>query len=247
MPIYEMKLIDKKESTNEEEVLNIIKEEAEVTYKLYAVNLEGETKAVVKNIEEASEVVNQVKEEYKETLDEQQDISLQVVEKYTENKEEAETVQIAKNNLENEINVIIEKNKMPTVNGIKLLSNPLDSYTYISSRYGSYSTRRVAAHTGTDLACPTGTNIKSVASGTVVFAAYKGSYGNLVKVSHGNNVETWYAHCSSIDCEVGDTVEAGEQIAKVGTTGNSSGPHLHFEIRVNGKALNPQDYLYKNS
>ena len=71
------------------------------------------------------------------------------------------------------------------------------------------------------------------------------SYGKLIKISHGNGVETWYAHCSSLYGTVGQQVNAGEVIAAVGSTGNSTGNHLHLEIRVNGKTLNPQKYLYK--
>jgi len=72
-----------------------------------------------------------------------------------------------------------------------------------------------------------------------------GGYGNLIVINHGNNIQTYYAHCSKLYAKVGDEVEAGDVIAAVGTTGNSSGNHLHFEIRKNGSALNPQKYTYK--
>ena len=103
---------------------------------------------------------------------------------------------------------------------------------------------RSGAHTGTDIACTTGTDIKVVADGTVTFAQRNGSYGNLIKVDHGNGVETWYAHCSKLYATVGQQVKAGDVIAAVGSTGNSTGPHLHLEIRVDGVAINPQKYLY---
>ena len=80
----------------------------------------------------------------------------------------------------------------------------------------------------------------------VTFASYNGSYGNLVKVDHGNGVETWYAHTSKMLVKAGDAVKAGDVIAKVGSTGNSTGPHLHLEIRINGEHVDPQDYLYNN-
>ena len=79
----------------------------------------------------------------------------------------------------------------------------------------------------------------------VIFAENNGSYGNLVKIDHGNGVETWYAHCSKIYTKVGAQVKAGDVIAAVGSTGNSTGPHLHLEIRIDGTAINPQKYLYK--
>ena len=66
----------------------------------------------------------------------------------------------------------------------------------------------------------------------------------MVKVNHGNNVESWYAHTSKMYVSAGDTVSAGDVIAAVGSTGNSTGPHLHLEIRINGEHINPQKYLY---
>ena len=115
----------------------------------------------------------------------------------------------------------------------------------ISSRYGSSSSLRKSTHTGLDIAAPSGTPIKVVSDGTVVFSNYNGSYGNLIKVDHGNGVETWYAHTSKMYVSVGQKVTAGDIIAAVGTTGNSTGAHLHLEIRINGQHVNPQNYLYK--
>lgn len=84
-----------------------------------------------------------------------------------------------------------------------------------------------------------------VADGTVTCASYKGSYGNIVKIDHGNGFESWYAHTSKMYVSVGQQVKTGDVIAAVGSTGNSTGPHLHFEIRIDGKHVNPQKYLYK--
>lgn len=103
---------------------------------------------------------------------------------------------------------------------------------------------RVSTHTGLDIAATTGTPIKVVADGTVTFAQYNGSYGNLVKIDHGEGVVTWYGHTSKMYVKVGQKVKAGDIIAAVGSTGNSTGPHLHLEIRINGEHVNPQDYLY---
>ena len=114
----------------------------------------------------------------------------------------------------------------------------------ITSRYGVSSRLRKSTHTGLDIAAKTGTPIKVVADGTVTSAKYSGAYGNLVKVDHGNGVETWYAHNSKMYVKAGQKVTAGDTIAAVGSTGNSTGPHLHLEIRVNGVHVNPQSYLY---
>ena len=134
------------------------------------------------------------------------------------------------------------ENALAIINDIKISVLPVSGQ--ITSRYGAASSIRKSAHTGLDIACATGTNIKVASSGTVTFAAYNGSYGNLVKVDHGNGVETWYGHCSKIYAKVGQTVEAGDIIAAVGSTGNSTGPHLHFEIRINGNTVNQHNYVY---
>lgn len=72
-----------------------------------------------------------------------------------------------------------------------------------------------------------------------------GGYGYLIIIDHGNNIQTYYGHCSKLYTKVGDEVEAGDVIAAVGSTGNSTGNHLHFEIRKNGEQINPQKYIYR--
>ena len=131
--------------------------------------------------------------------------------------------------------------KKRKINGIKLATNPIAGT--ITSRYGVSSSIRKSTHTGLDIAATTGTPIKVVADGTVTAASYNGSYGNLVKVDHGNGVETWYAHTSKMYVTVGQTVTAGEIIAAVGSTGNSTGPHLHFSLIIKGEFVNTLDYV----
>ncbi len=110
----------------------------------------------------------------------------------------------------------------------------------ISSRYGMRNGRM---HRGLDIAARTGTSIKAADGGKVVFAGYKGAYGNLVEIDHGNGFRTRYAHCSKILVKVGDKVYKGQHIANVGNTGRSTGSHLHFEVLKNGKNYNPSNYL----
>ena len=114
----------------------------------------------------------------------------------------------------------------------------------ITSRFGARSSIRSSAHTGLDISSPTGTPIKAAAPGTVIWSGRKGSYGYLVVISHSNGVQTYYGHCSALYVSAGQSVSQGQTIAAVGSTGNSTGPHLHFEIRVNGVAYNPQNYVY---
>ena len=245
MPSYEMKLVDRTQDTNEDEILVALQNNATIMYKYYAIILNDEVLSYVDNMDEAEAAVNQIKEEHK---DDSIQLELQIATNYTENIEEIgiETVQVAQEQVEEKVEALIEedeKTKMPVVNGVLLAVTPVSGR--ITSRFAEISNIRSGAHTGTDIACSIGTPIKAVADGTVTFAARNGSYGNLVKISHGNGVETWYAHCSKIYATVGQKIEAGDVIAAVGATGNVTGPHLHLEIRINGVAVNPQKYLYK--
>ncbi|MEZ5681346.1 MAG: M23 family metallopeptidase [Erythrobacter sp.] len=94
-------------------------------------------------------------------------------------------------------------------------------------------------HAGVDLAAPTGTPVKATASGQVSRAGWNGGYGILVSINHGGAVETRYAHLSAIAVRPGDTVQQGQVIGFVGSTGRSTGPHLHYETRVSGQPTNP--------
>ena len=98
-------------------------------------------------------------------------------------------------------------------------------------------------HEGIDISASSGTPIWAAAAGTVIWSGWRGGYGNAVVIDHGNGLATLYAHSSALLVSVGQSVEQGETVALVGTTGNSSGPHLHFEVRVNGTAVDPLNYL----
>ena len=103
--------------------------------------------------------------------------------------------------------------------------------------------RRRRHHAGIDLAAPTGTPIYASASGTVGRADWFSSYGLFISIDHGADLETRYAHLSRLAVEAGDRVEKGELIGYVGSTGRSTGPHLHYEVRVDGVAVNPIPYM----
>jgi murein DD-endopeptidase MepM/ murein hydrolase activator NlpD len=103
-----------------------------------------------------------------------------------------------------------------------------------------------SSHPGFDLAAPTGTPVQAAAGGTVVHAGPAGTYGNLVIVRHDNGYETRYAHLSAVAVKAGDHVDAGTQVGNVGTTGYSTGPHLHFEVRHDGTPIDPAPLLPLN-
>ena len=116
----------------------------------------------------------------------------------------------------------------------------------ITSQFGSRSQPTKGAstnHKGIDIGAPTGKDIVAAAAGEVVISTYSYSAGNYVMVNHGGGVYTVYMHASKLLCKVGDTVKQGQVIAKVGSTGYSTGPHLHFGIRVNGTYVNPTQYV----
>jgi murein DD-endopeptidase MepM/ murein hydrolase activator NlpD len=98
-------------------------------------------------------------------------------------------------------------------------------------------------HEGIDIAVAEGTPVRAAGAGTVIYAGWMGGYGNLVVVDHGNGLSTAYAHNSSLGVEVGQSVTAGQVVSYSGNTGNSTGPHVHFEVRVNGSAVDPLGYL----
>lgn len=110
----------------------------------------------------------------------------------------------------------------------------------VSSNFGM---RWGKMHQGLDIAANIGTPIYAALDGTVTYSGWATGYGNLVKLKHDGGVETYYGHCSKLLVAVGDTVKKGEKIAEVGSTGNSTGPHVHFEVRVNGVAKDPTKYL----
>lgn len=240
MPEFEFELVNIDKETNEEEILLAVQDTAIITYRRYAITLDGTQKAVVSTMDEAKDVVDEIKDELGQDLE----LNLAVIEIYDSNDIELQSVEtaVAKVNDDDAIKEIIKQNES-TVNGV-LLHLPLSEEIpkTISSRFGS---RNGGYHTGLDIATSIGTPIYAVANGTVTYAGWQGGYGNLVIISHENGVETYYAHCSEIYVSVGQTVKTGDVISAVGSTGNSTGPHLHLEVRVNGEIKNPQNYLYK--
>ncbi|MDP4178080.1 MAG: M23 family metallopeptidase [Bacillota bacterium] len=133
---------------------------------------------------------------------------------------------------------VIEENKNPTTAKEAFLTMP--SKGDISSAFGM---RWGRMHEGIDIAANNGNPICAAMDGTVSFAGWEDGYGNLVKIDHADGIQTLYGHASKLEVKEGQSVKTGDEIAKVGSTGDSTGPHVHFEVRLNGKAVNPVDYL----
>lgn len=126
------------------------------------------------------------------------------------------------------------------------LAWPVPGYTRISSKYGMRThpiTGVYKLHTGVDISAPMGANFIAANDGIVTKAGYNSAYGNMVIIDHGGGVSTLYAHGSEILVQVGQTVKRGEVVLKVGSTGYSTGPHAHFEVRLNGVVTDPMPYI----
>lgn len=245
-PNYEFLFIENTIDTSEEEIFRKIKEDATITYKMYAITLNNENTTYVNSLEEAEAAIAKIKEEKADKLDK---IEIGMQEIYTQNREEIkDTVQVASavSTAETEMTKIVaeqEKIKSATLDGVYFSVKPVSGT--ITSRFGANESIRDHTHKGMDIAAPNGTKIKAAAAGTVSYSGTMGGYGNLVILSHGNGIQTYYGHCSKLYVSKGEKVEAGDIIAAVGSTGYSTGNHLHFEIRKNGSQINPQKYLYK--
>lgn len=256
MPEYKLCLLKKNIVTNDDEIFENIKSQGVTYYRYYAILDNQEEKLYVSDFEQAENVVNTLKEKDSSNVE-----TISIVEKYETELKDLVSVDEAVSKLYVEKPKVVKVAQTSTsryeatgtVNtkgttssgkaslGISLI-RPVSGT--ITSRFGAGSSIRRSAHTGLDIAAPTGTTVVAAASGTVTFSGYKGSYGNMIVISHGNGVQTYYGHCSKLYVSAGTQVSQGQKIAAVGSTGNSTGPHLHLEVRVNGVAYNPQNYVY---
>ena len=251
LPEYEICYSKKDIKSNEEQVFDTVIATGTPYYRNYAIMLDGEEKAYVATPEEAEQIIANLKEKKSTNAE-----SITYVTKYSADILEESSVDKVVSDLFVEPVVVKPKKSVTTTTkvgsvntsqNVSYSSQPLGISLIrpvsgtITSRFGR---RSRGIHTGLDIATSKGTPIVAAAAGKVTFAGPKGSYGNLVVVDHGNGVQTYYAHCSSIFVSAGQSVSQGQKISTIGSTGNSTGPHLHLEVRVNGVCQNPQNYLY---
>lgn len=237
VPEYKLTFISNDYEINDTEVFAKIEESTKITYKYYGVTVNGNQKSVVGSLEEAESLVATMKKKYKNSVD----FKMGIKEIYSENNSEVKVAKLA--TAEKKVSNELNKMKNSSVNGVYLAQKPISGI--ITSRFGDRESIRSFPHNGLDIAAPYGTKIKAATDGKVTFSGDKGSYGNLVVIDCGHGVEIYYGHCSRLLVNVGDKIKAGDIIAEVGSTGNSTGNHLHFEIKINGVSVNPQNYIYK--
>lgn len=221
--------------------------------------------AVVANENEGNEIINAIKKYYK---GDKQDSDIVVKNKITYEKTNLKLNELK--DLTDIENDIIERNKikeilsfsdnemnlngrvddrMATVKNIsrgetkKLLMQSSITFPVKGVVSSLFGLRWGKMHEGIDIACNTGTPIYSAFDGIVTYAGVESGYGNLINIASSNNIVVFYGHCSSINVNTKDIIHKGDLIGRVGSTGNSTGPHLHFEVRINGEAVDPSIYL----
>lgn len=244
LPEYSLCFVKRNNIDSTEEIIENIKTQGTTYYECYAVTLEEEEKYYVTTKEEAEEIIETLKEKNSNNIK-----KIAYTQVYsTEPKEYSEKDTVVTGLYEKKVvtytlasaggsGITTEKLNL----GVDLIK-PISSGYTITSRFG---TRSSGMHKGLDIAAPSGTAIHAAASGTVASAGWDNTgYGNFVLITHTNGVQTLYGHCSALYVSAGQYVEQGQTIAAVGSTGWSTGPHLHLEIRVSGTRVNPQYYLY---
>ena len=242
LPTYDLTFLKRNIVTSDDDIYNAVITTGVTYYNYFAIQLNGEDKYYVSKYTEAEDVLSKLKEKDSNNLD-----KLKIVEKYSSDLASFTSIDDCVNGLYEKKKVVYKyKSSSYTATpqyipnlGINMIE-PVQGF--ISSRFGI---RARDNHKGLDIANASGTPIRAAASGTVSKAGWSSGYGYLVIIDHGNGIQTYYGHNSALKVSAGQHVEQGEVISLMGSTGMSTGPHCHFEIRVNGVAYNPQNYLFK--
>lgn len=242
------------QSSKEDIKANIIKA-LNAKVKAVEMNIDGNRVGILANIEEGERVMSELKAHYSSKAAKSQEkfkgissvVKYNSVESYVREVEDVDkTVEriIANTDqgLTPRVKLVYEKEPSVASNSSKVVSMMVPSRGRISSLYGE---RWGRMHEGIDIAAETGSPIYAAMDGKVIYAGWINGYGKVVKIQHKRNLQTVYGHCSVLRVTEGKFVKKGEQIADVGSTGNSTGPHVHFEVLVNGKPVNPYPYIYK--
>lgn len=239
---------------SKQNVYTNLRAEIKTEYTVYQVAVDGENKMKFDTQDEANKYAENLKSEVSK-------LNVEVKEEKVEDKGEITTVERADSILKD----IVDRNKpveTPKATVSKTTSTTSSSTVTKAPTIGETSVpatgggvwptvnRRVnchymgySGHTGIDLGGAVGTAIYAYKSGTVTFAGWGSGYGLHIKIDHGNGMTTYYAHCSELFATVGQQVSEGQMIAKIGMTGYTTGPHLHFEVRLNGVPVNPYPYI----
>ncbi|MBQ3407805.1 MAG: M23 family metallopeptidase [Clostridia bacterium] len=238
LPVYSLTFLKKNIETSDEEIYSAVASAGITYYHYFAVQLDDEDKYYVSKYSEAEQIINDLKAKDSKNIDD-----IKIAERYDTKLEEFTDIEKCVSELYEEKKVYVTESGTLTSQYVERLGldmiEPVSGI--ITSRFGI---RARDNHKGLDIANSMGTTVRASAAGTVTCARYSGGYGNLVIISHGNGIQTYYGHNSKFYVTEGQYVEQGEPLAAMGSTGISTGPHCHFEIRINGVAQNPQNYLF---
>jgi len=241
LPEYSLCFVKRDSVDSTQEIVDKVKSLGTTYYEYYAILLEDEEKFYVASKDEAEAIIDTLDQKNSNNIDEISFTQIYNTElkEYTDKDTVVDELYEKKKVYVSSGSYTIASAKIDL--GIDLIKPVQSGYT-ITSRFG---TRSSGMHRGLDIAAPTGTPIYAAAAGTVLSSGWSDNgFGYCILISHGNGVQTLYAHCSDLYVSAGEYVSQGEHIAAVGSTGWSTGPHLHLEIRVNGTIVNPQYYLY---
>ena len=262
-PKYSLRLVDKDDiDVDDNYVFAKVEEKIEKTYRYYNIKEDDKLLAKVSTKEERDNLLKELEEgkQVKDLKVEEEETKEYYIISYDEAKQLAST---NVDNIENEKKSKLAKEKIEkrNTNIVKNIRKggtvSASSSSNASAMLGSLSFRRplnssrisagylgYPGHRGIDFPSPQGTPVMAAESGTVTTVMYSNkSYGNRVIIDHGNGISTLYGHNSTIGVSLGQKVSKGQTIAGVGSTGNSTGNHVHFEIRINGKPINPTSYV----
>lgn len=242
-PTSEFMFVKRATKIDSDNVLEIVKSNAIIYNRVYTVNTTEEEIAVVQTQEEAEKLLQEIK-----TSIENDEIELTIHEAhlvnpvFTADKQEVVTLMESKYKVRTvaqySASGLSVKNEVLPQSISVAFSSPARGT--ITSRFGYRSS---GFHTGIDIANPVGTPIYAAADGIVIKAETIGNYGRTIVIQHADNMITYYAHCNELLVNVGDEITQGMQIATIGMTGRTTGPHVHFEVRVDNKCVDPTNYV----
>ena len=233
----------------DQNVYTNLRAEVKTEYTIYNVAVDGENKMTFNTQDEANKYAEDLKSEVSKLNTE---VKIEKVAELGEMTSTERADSILKDIVDRNKPVVTPQTTTYATNTYVQTAPTIGDTTVAATGSGVWPTvnRRVncefmgyAGHTGIDLGGAVGTAIYAYRSGTVIFAGWGTGYGLHVKIDHGDGMTTYYAHCSELLVSVGDQVSEGQMISKIGMTGYTTGPHLHFEIRLNGVPVNPYPYI----
>lgn len=245
-PVYELSYV-RKNVLEEQNLYTEVRDVAQVEYTIYNVVVKDKTEMTFTSKQSAENYMNDLKKNTKGVTIEVKSEKVAELNNITDT-EKAKKIY---NDLVSRYKPVVKKVVKKTTSGgtgkykgtSNVYSNNANVNGGIKPTSGIYTQYYSGSHRGIDIANKIGTPIYAYKAGKVVYAKWQNGYGYLVRIQHEGGVVTYYAHLSAFNVKEGDTVAAGQKIAEMGSTGWSTGPHLHFEIRVNNVPINPYPYI----